>query len=203
MNTPGKYHLLICTTNSLPDFETGARYIAADGKKPTYSALYEITDYGLFSHEKYTQLRANRSPREAALVKRLETLDRRACKTVSDTGRVNTGASDTAGAITTLFVNPVPSNHTITEQSFETFFEKYYLPAMRSSKGWRRTARHQVLDSLETSVGKQPRTNSAEKWLIVNGMHSLAHHTIYIRRIDDLHLRAHSTSCRMGLRKRR
>ncbi|KAL7010237.1 hypothetical protein EMMF5_000257 [Cystobasidiomycetes sp. EMM_F5] len=39
---------------------------------------------------------------------------------------------------------------------------------MRSSKGWRRTARHQVLDSLETSVGKQPRTNSAEKWLIVN-----------------------------------
>lgn len=39
--------------------------------------MYTISDNTVFGREEYTKLRANRSPREADLVKRLNLLDRR------------------------------------------------------------------------------------------------------------------------------
>jgi len=48
--------------------------------------MYDIDDTATFQHESYTRLRANRSPREGNLVKRLEILDRRLCEVVWDSG---------------------------------------------------------------------------------------------------------------------
>jgi hypothetical protein len=61
---------------------TGARYSAVDGKKPGWIALYDIDSTTTFSDPSYTRLRENRSPREAALVKRVDILDRRTCEVV-------------------------------------------------------------------------------------------------------------------------
>ncbi|KAF5333754.1 hypothetical protein D9758_017909 [Tetrapyrgos nigripes] len=60
----------------LKSFLSGARYSGSDSKTPSWVDFYNTDDISTFSHEPYTGLRANRS-REAALVKRLETLDRR------------------------------------------------------------------------------------------------------------------------------
>ena len=45
--------------------------------------MYTISDNKVFEREEYTKLRANRSPREADLVNRLNLLDRRAGSRVS------------------------------------------------------------------------------------------------------------------------
>ena len=81
--------------NHIPAFLTGARYQAADDKKPGWIALYDTDSTSIFQHASYTRLRENRSPREAALVKRLDVLDRRSCEVVLETdmkaGGLSTG----------------------------------------------------------------------------------------------------------------
>ncbi|KAK1828317.1 Alpha/Beta hydrolase protein [Podospora conica] len=49
-------------------FSNGLRYRATDGQKPTYLAVYDVTDMAHLETPTYTQLRANRSPREAATI---------------------------------------------------------------------------------------------------------------------------------------
>lgn len=73
-------------TSTLREFATAARFKLIDGvgsssapskAVPTWAALYTISDNDIFQKEAYTKLRANRSPREGDLVKRLGLLDRR------------------------------------------------------------------------------------------------------------------------------
>lgn len=176
---------LVCL-DSIPEFLAGARYQAVDQQKPRFSAVYDISDYHLFSQEKYTALRANRSPREAELVKRFAALDRRTCKTIYDSGRTSFAAKDTAAYITTLYISP-PAGQ---EKDLEEWFKGQYVAEMRKIPGWKRTSLHEVVDSLLTSATASPKSNSAAKYLAVNG------------RLAYSHLSESSTNktlvCRMG-----
>jgi hypothetical protein len=58
-------------------FRTGARYKAIDASKPKFAGVYTVSDSSVFTDPAYTALRANRSPRETDLIKRLAVLDRR------------------------------------------------------------------------------------------------------------------------------
>lgn len=49
-------------------FANGLRYRAIDGQEPTFLASYDITSMPLLETETYTNLRANRSPREAETI---------------------------------------------------------------------------------------------------------------------------------------
>jgi hypothetical protein len=98
-------------------------------------------------------------------VKRLETLDRRTCKTVSDTGIGSTSASHAPSHITTLYIQPLADK----EEAFAKWYEADFVTAMKRIHGWRRTARHEVVDSLVMSANKQPQSNTAAKYIIVNG----------------------------------
>lgn len=81
----GEEHIPL-RTSTLREFATAARFKLIDGvgsvsapskAVPRWAALYTISDNAIFRKEAYTKLRANRSPREADLVKRLGLLDRR------------------------------------------------------------------------------------------------------------------------------
>ncbi|TRM58986.1 hypothetical protein BD626DRAFT_550431 [Schizophyllum amplum] len=72
--------------NNLRSFLNGARYSAYDNETPSWLALYDINDTSTFTKDEYTRLRANRSPREADLVKRLALLDRRTYEALEDSG---------------------------------------------------------------------------------------------------------------------
>lgn len=133
--------------------------------KPHYNALYDISNFHLFSQTKYTALRANRSPREAALVARLETLDRRSCKTLLDTGRQSYAAKDTAPAITTFYIQPREG----LDGAMSTYLKSVYLEQLKKQKGWRRTGVYQVVDALLTGVDRKPNSTSAAKFLVVHG----------------------------------
>ncbi|KPV77977.1 uncharacterized protein RHOBADRAFT_40523 [Rhodotorula graminis WP1] len=134
-------------------FETGARYEAADDLKPGWSAAYDISSVALFSDDKYTRLRANRSPREGALVARLETLDRRTAEKLAET------SAPPAAAHAPRFVLTAAGDDAPRDDELRAF---------EGVEGWRRSHAHRVYDSLVIGHGKEPRTNVAPKFVVIH-----------------------------------
>lgn len=139
---------------SIPEFLTGARYEASDSLEPRWSAAYDISSVALFSDPKYTRLRANRSPREGALVVRLGVLDRRTCETLGQTSEP-IEAKEAA-----KFVVTIAGNEELGEGELE---------ALEGVEGWRRSSKHKVYDSLIIGHGKEAKSNVAPKFVVVHG----------------------------------
>jgi hypothetical protein len=80
------YHLfseLSCNEHRFPEFETVARYEAIDGHQPGFAAIYTVTSLSSLCDEpRYKSLRANRSEREADILTRISTVDRRTCRSI-------------------------------------------------------------------------------------------------------------------------
>ncbi|SCV68750.1 BQ2448_871 [Microbotryum intermedium] len=133
----------------IPEFLTGARYQATDSLKPSWSAAYDIESVALFSHPSYTHLRAHRSPREGALVVRLETLDRRICEKLDQT------SAPPRAEQAPQFVLTIADDR------------KGELKAFEGVKGWRRSHRHEVYDSLNITHGKGVQ-NQAPKFAVIH-----------------------------------
>ena len=49
-----------------------------------------------------------------------------------------------------------------------------FVQAVKAVQGWKRTSIHEVVDSLVMSANKTPKSNTAAKYLVVNGMPLLA-----------------------------
>lgn len=135
----------------IPEFLTGARYEAADGLHPGWSAAYDIASTDLFTDPKYTCLRDNRSPREGALVVRLDPLDRRTCEVLGMTSPPPE-AKDTAKFVLTVAGEEEP---------------EWKGTKLEGVKGWRRTHAHKIYDSLRTAYGKAPVQNGAPKFVTI------------------------------------
>ncbi|GAA5955155.1 hypothetical protein JCM8115_001867 [Rhodotorula mucilaginosa] len=138
----------------IPEFETGARYQAADGFSPGWSAAYDIRSVALFSDPKYTRLRANRSKREGELVARLEVLDRRTAEKLGETSPPPP-ANEAPAFVLTLAGDERPDG----QKDLERF---------KDVKGWRRSHYHHVYDSLIIGYGRQPESNVAPKYAVIH-----------------------------------
>ena len=144
---------------SIPEFETGARYQAADGFSPGWSAAYDIRSVALFSDPKYTRLRANRSKREGELVARLEVLDRRTAEKLGETSPPPP-ANEAPAFVLTLAGDERPDG----QKDLERF---------KDVKGWRRSHYDHVYDSLIIGYGRQPESNVAPKYAVIHGQFQL------------------------------
>ncbi|GAA6025838.1 hypothetical protein JCM11491_006612 [Sporobolomyces phaffii] len=141
----------------IPEFLTGARYEASDAvASPRWSAAYDIASCALFSDPKYTCLRANRSPREGALVARLGVLDRRTCETTGQTS-APLAADRAAPFVATIAGNARPRGGDDDD-----------LGALQRVEGWRRSSTHTVYDSLVIGHGKEAQSNVAPKFVTVH-----------------------------------
>jgi len=145
----------------IPEFLTGARYQAIDGQKPSWCAIYEVSSTDLFSHEKYTSLRSNRSPREAEVVSKLETLDRRTCEGIFDTA--SAPSKEAAPFLLTVGMTPAEGK----EADFQDWYAKEHIDMMKKIPGCIRIHRYQVIDSLKTGAGKDPVQNGSPKFVAV------------------------------------
>lgn len=145
---------LTARSPSIPEFETGARYEAADGQTPGWSAAYDIRSVALFSDNKYTRLRANRSPREGALVARLGVLDRRTAEKLGET------SPPPAASEAPKFVLTAASEERPDESELRLF---------EGQEGWRRSHYHRVYDSLIIGYGKEAKSNVAPKFVVIHG----------------------------------
>ncbi|KAG6888437.1 hypothetical protein C0995_008254 [Termitomyces sp. Mi166 len=154
--------------NHLNSFLTGARFSSADSIKPAWLALYDIDDISTFQHNSYTRLRANRSPREAALVVRLEVLDRRACEVLSDSG-VSPITSSLASLNPTAFI--VTHGVDVTGEGSIDDWIKDVFSKLRSVRGWVRTRLFKCIDNLKTGTsvsGKGPEEQIVSEYLILH-----------------------------------
>lgn len=162
--------------NHLPSFLTGARYSAADSENPSWVALYDIDDTSTFQHESYTRLRANRSPREADLVKRLELLDRRTYEFLSDSGESTVTSSYRPENPTRVLLT---HGLTITDaDDTDALAERWSQGAIESLKkvdGWVRTRVYKCIDNLKsgTSVAQGPEAQAVPKYLVIHGTSSV------------------------------
>ena|ERR1700729_1028622 len=133
----------------LPSFLTGARYSASDSLRPSWLAVYDVDDTATFQHESYTRLRANRSPREADVVKRLELLDRRTYELVADENKGLTSSYHPRDP--TKFI----MTHGIECPDGERL--KGWLDAtvenLRKVEGWTRTRIYKCIDNLKSGMG--------------------------------------------------
>lgn len=160
--------------NHLSSFLTGARFSAADSLKPSWLALYDIDDISTFEHDSYTRLRANRSAREADLVKRLAILDRRTCELISDSGE---------SGLTSSFASKNPTRAIVThgvQLSDEDFHARtqQMFERLRAIDGWVRTRAYKCFDNVKTGVevGKGPEEQIVPKYLVVHGMSCVTQH---------------------------
>ncbi|BGP36257.1 hypothetical protein JCM10449v2_000155 [Rhodotorula kratochvilovae] len=145
---------------NISEFETGARYAAADGQQPGWSAAYDISSVALFSDNKYTRLRANRSPREGALVARLGVLDRRTAEKLGET------SAPPAAKDAPQFVLSAASEERPSEDELKLF---------EGVEGWRRSHYHRIYDSLIIGYGKEPQSNVAPKFVVIHEFGSEAY----------------------------
>lgn len=144
---------------AIPEFLTGSRWECTDGKAPRFTANYDIASVALFSHDKYTGLRANRPPLEADIVKRLETLDRRTCATVQQSSPPPPSFEQTPGYMATV-------------AGKKASFDGEQIDALKGVKGWKRSHRHEVYDSLNTGNGHEPWANIAPEMVTIHGASS-------------------------------
>lgn len=140
---------------SLWEFETAARYAALDGSKPGWMATYEVPSIQFFQNPRYTKLRANRSPREAELVQRLETLDRRTASWVNEKGERSLNFEKTAPVVVTL---GLPGQT-----------EVDLVDAFKSIEGCRRATAWNIYDALLMRHGQPPAPNVSPKAFLVAG----------------------------------
>ncbi|KAJ7267274.1 hypothetical protein C8J57DRAFT_1327163 [Mycena rebaudengoi] len=158
--------------NHLSSFLTGARFRALDSLNPSWLAVYDIDDTATFQHESYTRLRANRSPREADLVRRLELLDRRTYGFVSDSGESSVTSSykpdNPTKVLVTHFVD-VPDGAGHADTAFKAWADSV-LHDMSAVEGWVRTRTYKCIDNLKsgTSVPTSPEAQIVPKYLAVH-----------------------------------
>ncbi|KAG6828088.1 hypothetical protein H0H93_015073 [Arthromyces matolae] len=155
--------------NHLKSFLTGARFFAADSLKPSWIALYDIDDTSTFEHESYTCLRANRSPREGALVVRLETLDRRTCEALVDSGESQITSSLASSNPTTFIIT---HGVNVTGGGSVEAWADDSLDRLKRVKGWVRTRLFKVNDNLKTGLsvaGKGPEEQRVAKYFVLHG----------------------------------
>ncbi|KAJ7472406.1 hypothetical protein B0H11DRAFT_2237063 [Mycena galericulata] len=154
--------------NHLPSFLTGARFSASDSLAPSWLAVYDIDDTTTFQHESYTRLRANRSPREANLVQRLQILDRRTYEFVSDSGESALTSSykptNPTKALITHWIN-VPDG----DDAFRAWSEEA-LSALKGVEGWVRSRTYKCIDNFKTGTGipEGPEAQVVPKYLAVH-----------------------------------
>ncbi|KAH8923826.1 hypothetical protein BT69DRAFT_1241783 [Atractiella rhizophila] len=156
-------HIPLRMDNNLPEFLTGARYESLIPQPPKWMAIYEVSSSSFFNDPKYTTLRANRSSREAALVKNLGILDRRICGVkLADTGSVR----DTKGPAPFLVIAALtPAQGT--DADFEKWYKEEHIGMMAKIPGWRRTFRYKITDSLLSQTGKEDESGKAPQYVAI------------------------------------
>ncbi|KAJ7176764.1 hypothetical protein C8R46DRAFT_43922 [Mycena filopes] len=162
--------------NHLPSFLTGARFSASDSLTPSWLAVYDIDDTATFQHESYTRLRANRSPREADLVRRLELLDRRTYELVADSGEsMLTSSYNPANPTKVLITHWLSIPGGDDDAAFKTWSEEAFR-SLKGVEGWARTRTYRCIDNLKTGTGvsKDPEAQIVPKYLAVHEVLTLA-----------------------------
>lgn len=121
----------------LPFILNGYRYKAADGERPEWSAIYDVSDLSWLDKRIYTRLRKERSKREKAVMSTFESLDRKIYSLHSERGKIK------EPALVQLAVSIVVNDSELEE--FGKWYEEEHTNMLSKIPGWLRTRRFRMV----------------------------------------------------------
>ena len=120
----------------LPFILNGNRYAAADGQKPEWSAVYDVSDLSWLEKRIYTRLREERSKREKAVMSTFESLDRKIYSLYSTRG-------DASGPGPIQLAVSMRVNESDLED-FDNWYEEEHVDMLSKIPGWLRSRRFRM-----------------------------------------------------------
>lgn len=127
-------------------FSTGQRYRATDGEKPTFLATYDVTDMQILTQPVYTELRANRSPREAATIGQVAVkryfFDHGATQQAADfTEHGEQSDSEAEGTVLVYVDVTLKEGVENAEAELNKWYDEEHFPMLSKVPGWLRSRR--------------------------------------------------------------
>lgn len=121
----------------LPFIKTGDRYKAADGQRPEWSAVYDVSDLAQLDKRIYTRLREERSQREKKVMSTFESLDRKIYSLCSKRGE-SSGPAPVQLAVS-MRVNEADL------EDFDSWYEQEHIHMLSRIPGWIRSRRFRMV----------------------------------------------------------
>ena len=149
----------------LPTFRCATRWVAADGAKPEYLAMYDLAAPSALDEPAYLALRESQSAREADVMARIQRIDRRVYDTLPSPSPVSSSSAAAAapepglseGATTThelttadydarapgpvLVAVEIAMRSAELEEELARWYRDEHLPLLARVPGWRRSRR--------------------------------------------------------------
>lgn len=131
-------------------FATGQRYCATDAQQPTFLATYDVDDMALLTTPAYTDLRANRSPREAKTIGQVSVKrfllelqsSRQSTGFVPFAGQSDEAVDGTELVVVTMTLQDIAG----AEEQVIRWYEEEHFPLLTKVPGWLRTRRYSISD---------------------------------------------------------
>lgn len=134
-------------------FANGLRYAATDGAQPHFLAAYDVTSMHHLDTPTYTDLRANRSPREADTIGQVDVaryfydlVSERASPHFQPPERLSD--DDAEGLVLVAVENTVTALEGA-EQLLDKWYEEEHVPMLAKVPGWLRTRRYRTATALD------------------------------------------------------
>ncbi|SPO22277.1 uncharacterized protein UTRI_00955 [Ustilago trichophora] len=170
-----------------PTFRSAVRYsvpnttlspIQGNAPGSSWGAFYTISDNSVFSDSSYTNLRSQRSQREAELFTRLAIIDRRIYKLEYDSDWDDNIKMDRKKLGLKVQTQKDTPRYLVTnsidikdewKQEYDTWFQEEHVPMLSKIKGWRRSRRFTLVDNGVN--GREAKPSDADNVPKVMGMH--------------------------------
>ncbi|CAK7222106.1 hypothetical protein SBRCBS47491_004757 [Sporothrix bragantina] len=156
----------------MPDiFQTGQRFQATDGEQPTFLATYDVTDMAILTKPVYTDLRANRSPREAETIGQVTVkrymVDLQSSRQAPDFVDVGDETDAAAEGRVLVYVDVSLQDVEGAEAEVVKWYEEEHIGMLQKVPGWLRTRRYRT-SSIDT--GAPLRLVTLHEYKPVNGL---------------------------------
>ncbi|KAI0752386.1 hypothetical protein C8Q80DRAFT_1334860 [Daedaleopsis nitida] len=137
----------------IPAIQSWSRWVATDNQKPSYLALYDLTDSDALNHPPYSTLASTRSARETELIKKVGMLDRRAYDKIDVP--VPPRAGD-AYDVRKPGPQQVPSEY---EEDYNGWYDKEHTEMLSKIPQWVRTTRYVYREGGATGADESLKPN--------------------------------------------
>ncbi|KAI0327386.1 hypothetical protein GY45DRAFT_1327613 [Cubamyces sp. BRFM 1775] len=151
---------------AVPGFQSWSRWVSADGERPTYAGIYDLTSPDVLTSAPYTDLAKTRTKREEANLAHIGLLDRRTYELHEPVYPPRAGDEydplkpGTYASIVEIDVKPED------EDGFNRWYDEEHIPMIAKVPGWVRSRRFVLSQS--GAIGTDAAKARPSKYLAIH-----------------------------------
>ncbi|KAI8989214.1 hypothetical protein BD414DRAFT_329741 [Trametes punicea] len=154
----------------IPGFQSWSRWTAADGQRPTYAAIYDLSFPAVISQPPYADLANTRSEREKSILARIALLDRRTYELRAPVYPPKAGDAydqlKPGPYLSIVEVDVKPDQGA--EEDFNKWYDEEHIPMFAKIPGWVRSRRFVLVDAgaigTDATDEKPPKYIAIHEW---------------------------------------